>query len=962
MDVPSRSSTRSHSDRLAPVIPCVPAIVGVLALLAAALPLEAQWPIKAFEVVNVEPSGLVEGGGRLGSVAAAIVRVMRSTDTFDPDFPSILKTLPIEAKTKTEIESVLALTATRLESWGFAAPPLEPVVETESRARAYRIYLVTDRDYAGAYHQRPCDPAEPVLVLNGDEVLNADGSLSIRGVETIVHELVHAVEAGTRAYRCGDGDSPGQWIGEGTADAIGWDITRQIRGFASSRIVWYGAWGARNYSEMLPVPGKTGAFPAYRSSSFWRFLAEYQASGPTFPGPKATWPVDYSYLPSLLSRDLEPRDCYDDNGPCDAELRWLDEGLRRDFGLSLRELYSQFMQAYAQYGEARIHSIQGGTPATWRKNLLGRSFAREDGLGCEEVTLGPEAEKRQRKFIVSRFNDVAAKCWDVELRGFEGPVTLVVTASYRPGTEALLGQLTAVMADESRRVDTAVVRTVAGVPETTWYYDHLGAGARTAFLLTNVAEHPDATRGLTNLPITFTALETNAVIGVSGGGGSGGSGVSSAVPIGGPSAGFGATRWWFGVHSSDEMAAATPASQSPPPGKTCMVELTLVAEDVVGEEDVSVMLMGWVPAPLAPGIWPVADVVQSENRVGEFVADVGVPCELGGCVPSGPWKGTKYRMVGFQGDFEFTDVSRSHAAGRFDIMAGGDEQYAGLRLTGIYSVTLGGPAAGGKKTLRADHPCAPSASGSISQGGGGGGGGQGGGGAGGGGGGGQDGAGGSGSAQDKGGSGDEGRGAAPAKPGERPPVEPGGGPPAPPPGPEAQTDARGGELRGPELMLDFLEDRRSVLRSEPQRVGGTGSVTGVALASRSYDLTVALPLFGCTIRVEDGVSAAQRVELALAHRRWLQSGRTEGQLVLFDFTAADLRLDATSGDVVLDLEGDEGDVTMRGTAGSALSFRADGPATIVGDVSDATLEVMRDEDTFSCIEPMDFSFAITGTH
>ena len=116
------------------------------------------------------------------------------------------------------------------------------------------------------------------------------------------------------------------------------------------------------------------------------------------------------------------------------------------------------------------------------------------------------------------------------------------------------------------------------------------------------------------------------------------------------------------------------------------------------------------------------------------------------------------------------------------------------------------------------------------------------------------------------------------------------------------------------------------------------------------------------IRVEDGVSAAQRVELALAHRRWLQSGRTEGQLVLFDFTAADLRLDATSGDVVLDLEGDEGGVTMRGTAGSALSFRADGPATIVGDVSDATLEVTRNEDTFSCIEPMDFSFAITGTH
>lgn len=150
-----------------------------------------------------------------------------------------------------------------------------------------------------------------------------------------------------------------------------------------------------------------------------------------------------------------------------------------------------------------------------------------------------------------------------------------------------------------------------------------------------MAESPDATRGLVNLPVTFKALETNALIGVSGGSGSGGPGVSSALPIDDPSAGFGATRWWFGVHTSDEMAAATPASRSPPPGNACMVELTLVAEDVVGEEDLSVMLMGWVPAPLAPGAWPVADVLQSEHRIGEFIADVGVPCELGGCVPSG---------------------------------------------------------------------------------------------------------------------------------------------------------------------------------------------------------------------------------------------------------------------------------------------------------------------------------------
>lgn len=49
------------------------------------------------------------------------------------------------------------------------------------------------------------------------------------------------------------------------------------------------------------------------------------------------------------------------------------------------------------------------------------------------------------------------------------------------------------------------------------------------------------------------------------------------------------------------------------------------------------------------------------------------------------------------------------------------------------------------------------------------------------------------------------------------------------------------------------------------------------------------------------------------------------------------------------------------TAGSVLGLRADGPATISGDVSGATLEVTRGEDTLGCVEPMDFSFAITST-
>jgi hypothetical protein len=149
------------------------------------------------------------------------------------------------------------------------------------------------------------------------------------------------------------------------------------------------------------------------------------------------------------------------------------------------------------------------------------------------------------------------------------------------------------------------------------------------------------------------------------------------------------------------------------------------------------------------------------------------------------------------------------------------------------------------------------------------------------------------------------------------------------------------------------------LSAAPQPVIGAGSAAAVAVSSSAYNLTLALPLFGCTVRVDDNLSAAERFQLALAHQQWLQTGRTVRNLVQFDLTGGALRLDVASGAAVLDLKSGDGGITMRGTAANAIAARAASPTAVVVTVSDASLEVTRGPNTFRCVERFGFSFTFT---
>ena len=505
------------------------ALAVILAVGIHANPAPAQspetWPIKEFQVVAVEPAGAVEDDdGIFGRSVEEMVRTIRTETNFDPDFPSIWEapavSSPAIESAKTEIERVLREAASRLEAWGFPAPALEPVVTNESGEAAYRVYLVADPEAApGEYHTEPCGQGlrEAVLVLGAENALDDGGSLTRAGAIAAIHELVHAVQYPLAAFSCGRG-RPGQWVSEGTPHAVALDIARQLPLWDDEPLGdgWWKPWGGRTYSEQLPVAGATGSLQAYMTLSFWRFLAEYRRSRPSFPGPDLS-PVDYGYLPPLLDRPLSPRDCYRAGAPCDAELRWVDAGLEEFFGASLRQLYPRFLQAYVHYGDGRARRGPGGAPADSRARWLDLSFSHDGGSGCRKVRLRPNSDERQQRYVVSRFRDVAAQCWEVDLEEFEGQVVLAVTASHhRPNTEAIVGQLTAVMADASERIDRAEVRTVAAIPEATWYYDHVGNEEDPLFLLTNVADQPDATRPIDNLTVVFTAVHEYVDMGVGG--------------------------------------------------------------------------------------------------------------------------------------------------------------------------------------------------------------------------------------------------------------------------------------------------------------------------------------------------------------------------------------------------------------------------------------------------------------
>lgn len=525
-----------------------PALLAGLVLLFTYAPncLAKEWEIKEFEVVAIEPlrpgwnvaspPAVEELGETLSELLIQLSRLAPG------DFESVnARALQMDGDTKKLIESMLNLTAIALESWGFPEPNLAPVVTTEDGRRAYRVYIVRgnsdvmpDPAPRGAYHIRPCNShREPIITLNEETVLYYGSIQSVEALKTISHELVHAVQHNTNFFASGCTEGAGDWITEGTADAIAWDIVRYAdpdsldmsRALHTSleQVAAEELWGGRSYSELrLPQPtvGRAADMErnTYYTASFWRYLAEYEASlrsGAGPPGP-APGPVDYSYLRDFFTQEPTTRDCLQEGDECDAEVTLLDGWLKNRYGdQGLRDRFTRFVGNLVRYDEYRppglgIEVMRYDTLGGCEKlePILSKGLAAGDKLSISTALSYRDTAGARTPRTSGGMPDLAAWCRKLELQGFgEGKIPVEAIA-HAPNRE-LLEQLSAVISlPEGSLADTrpAVETGYQGHVQARWIFSFEN-GKTTPFLLTNVAKNAADTVPLSGrIPITFTAL------------------------------------------------------------------------------------------------------------------------------------------------------------------------------------------------------------------------------------------------------------------------------------------------------------------------------------------------------------------------------------------------------------------------------------------------------------------------
>lgn len=386
------------------------------------------WPIKEFEVVSARPWQTWQPVDRWLNLLREQVGQELDEATRGDEI--------LNLQLKEDMEDYLSRAAHQLEAWGFPPPKLEPVVTRKDGRRAFRVFytnLKSAERPAGMYmpdNSRHVFPIEmqgtrTVIYLSGLRGVLSTASeksgvrLSDNGKATLGHELFHAVQFATPFFTASS-TWRGDWITEGTARAVGYDLLQVIEGRVRSTSAAR-RWGQRRYIDPLPryrQPGQSIApSDTYNTSSFWRYLAELHARPRQGkPGPAAQ-AVDHGYLAGLFNRRLE-------GGGMADELRWLDEGLRLEQRIGakgLNRIYPDFVSTYAAYGEHRARGQQ-----KWRSSSFG---------SCTYFRISPDQLERGTLLTLE---PVAARCIEVDARAFPAPVTFSVQV--QAATEALAAQ------------------------------------------------------------------------------------------------------------------------------------------------------------------------------------------------------------------------------------------------------------------------------------------------------------------------------------------------------------------------------------------------------------------------------------------------------------------------------------------------------------------------------------------
>jgi len=438
----------------------------------------AAWQVTNFEVFQGAP------------VDAADWREEESEDFFN--------SLSDENVAKTE--QFLHEVARRLSDLGFADPLaagyFDSLVTKEDGTKAIRVYYYQHRAinapyawYSGGEECASPKTSRKIINLNKNWYA-VKGYITDMNYQTLAHELFHAVQFSSeyaKKFKC----TGPNWMTEGTADAIGIYLAREIKKVKFSDEIAPGnsqiqkIFGTRNYSFPLNLPYKPDGNrdDDYLTSSFWRFLAEEDhasRNGQQYAG-SAKRPENYAYLANMFNQPFDFP-----NGP-DGQLTWLDMRMKGEPHIrgSLAHLYPIFVASFADFMETRVGPAKGTSGKEGLEQWLGRGFGDCNSAG----SVGNGASATMEIHV----KPVAARCFKVGV--LPGEASKNVFLQVEHDDKAILEQLKIGLPDGTDVRPPIILSYEEDKPPfiAIWTFPNFFANDGT-YIISNVAKTPAQTR------------------------------------------------------------------------------------------------------------------------------------------------------------------------------------------------------------------------------------------------------------------------------------------------------------------------------------------------------------------------------------------------------------------------------------------------------------------------------------
>ena len=415
-------------------------LLGVVWLLSPFSVAAENWPIKEFRVFKENPGALTEADVAYGYVLEGLGNAPENygdslKQKYDQQQADQKKYPKISDEVAGEIEGWLKRVAQEYEDMGFKAPLYAHIDSNEFYSKeAFKVYVYPDASPNAPYAAMlsPCAlkgsgvvKKIPTFMVVNSLLSVKNGKLTTKAYQDMAHELFHAVQ---NSYDLFSGDCnapPGAWITEGTAEIVGIEMARKLKGKQPYRCQM----GVRRYSEELYVRERGAlkdacGFRSYSTLSFWQFLGEYATRKVKIATEEFT-PPDFRYLHNFFKSTHAM-------GSRSKEYAWLDEVLRQvkrygknQFGITLHTAYARFVGTFASYFryERRKHYLDGKPlESSYTSNLQSNVNQEKNWIEllfgkCKEVSVTEHASST----LTLQIEPVAARCikvnYDFEGRG-----------------------------------------------------------------------------------------------------------------------------------------------------------------------------------------------------------------------------------------------------------------------------------------------------------------------------------------------------------------------------------------------------------------------------------------------------------------------------------------------------------------------------------------------------------------